>query len=50
MIGIGETRLIHVGDAPIAEINRERPLLTICKDGCEVECREPRDGWRYHYF
>lgn len=44
-IGIGRTRLVSVGDATFDEICRERPWLTICKDGCEVVCH---DGWQYH--
>ncbi|GJY50828.1 F-box domain, cyclin-like protein [Tanacetum coccineum] len=46
-IGIKESRLIRVGDARLAEIYRERPWLTICKDGCEVGCS---DGWQSHMF
>ncbi|PWA60164.1 F-box domain, cyclin-like protein [Artemisia annua] len=44
-IGIKESHLIRVGDAQLAEIHRERPWLTICKDGCEVGCH---DGWQSH--
>ncbi|PWA85387.1 F-box domain, cyclin-like protein [Artemisia annua] len=44
-IGIGETRLICIGDVGLGEI-RERPGLTICKDCCELGCR---DGWQNHY-
>ncbi|PWA60163.1 F-box domain, cyclin-like protein [Artemisia annua] len=46
-LGIKESRLIRVGDARLAEIYRQRPWLTICKDGCEVRCR---DGWQSHMF
>nr|GEZ05007.1 hypothetical protein [Tanacetum cinerariifolium] len=45
-IGIGETHLIRIGDVGLCVI-QERPCLTICKDGCEVGCR---DGWQNHYF
>ncbi|PWA45751.1 F-box domain, cyclin-like protein [Artemisia annua] len=41
-IGIGQTQLILVADTELPQICRERPWLTICKDGCEVGCR---DGW-----
>ncbi|KAK9057148.1 hypothetical protein SSX86_024515 [Deinandra increscens subsp. villosa] len=46
-IGIGETRLMCVGDAGFDEICKEREWLTICKDGCEVGCH---DGWEFHEF
>ncbi|GJU20797.1 hypothetical protein Tco_1154139 [Tanacetum coccineum] len=37
--GIGETRLIRIGDVGLGII-QERSWLTICKDGCEVGCRD----------
>ncbi|GKA66204.1 F-box domain, cyclin-like protein [Tanacetum coccineum] len=45
-IGIGETRSIRIGDVGLGII-QERTWLIICKDGCEVGCR---DGWQKHYF
>ncbi|PWA60161.1 F-box domain, cyclin-like protein [Artemisia annua] len=41
-IGVGQTHLILVADTVLPQICKERPWLTICKDGCEVGCR---DGW-----
>ncbi|GJT14245.1 F-box domain, cyclin-like protein [Tanacetum coccineum] len=35
-IGIGQTHSILVADTVLPQICRERPWLTICKDGCEI--------------
>ncbi|GJR66923.1 probable galacturonosyltransferase 7 isoform X2 [Tanacetum coccineum] len=44
--GIGQTSLILIANTVLPQICRERPWLTICKDGCEVGCR---DGWCVHW-
>ncbi|GJW30048.1 F-box domain, cyclin-like protein [Tanacetum coccineum] len=38
--GIGQTSLILIANTVLPQICRERPWLTICKDGCEVGCRD----------
>lgn len=43
-LGIGKTRLASQGDT-ITVINKERPWLTMCLDGCEMGCH---DGWQFH--
>lgn len=44
-IGIGKTHLTSNEDTMITEIQKERPWLTLCLDGCEMQCH---DGWQFH--
>uniref|UniRef100_A0A6N2LQ21 F-box/LRR-repeat protein 15-like leucin rich repeat domain-containing protein n=1 Tax=Salix viminalis TaxID=40686 RepID=A0A6N2LQ21_SALVM len=44
-IGIGKTHLTSNEDTMITEIQKERPWLTLCFNGCEMECH---DGWQFH--
>lgn len=44
-IGIGKTHLTSNEDTMITEIQKERPWLTLCFNGCEMACH---DGWQFH--
>ncbi|XP_065863045.1 F-box protein At-B [Euphorbia lathyris] len=44
-IGIGQIYLGRKRNRVMAEIQNERPWLTMCLDGCEMGCH---DGWEYH--
>jgi hypothetical protein len=44
-IGIGKTHLSSNEGTMITEIQKERPWLTLCLDGCEMQCH---DGWQFH--
>lgn len=44
-LGIGSTRMVPRGNGRIVELLAERPGLQICKDSCEMGCK---NEWQYH--
>ncbi|KAJ3707459.1 hypothetical protein LUZ61_011164 [Rhynchospora tenuis] len=44
-LGIGSTRMVPRGNGRIIELLEERPGLKICKDSCEMGCK---NEWQYH--
>lgn len=44
-LGIGGTRMVPRGNGRIVELLAERPGLQICKDSCEMGCK---NEWQYH--
>ncbi|CAL5402565.1 unnamed protein product [Camellia sinensis] len=46
-LGVGDTHLTSKGENLLTQICKERPWLTVCRDGCEMGCH---DGWQFHKF
>ncbi|KAL7217339.1 hypothetical protein ACSBR1_029104 [Camellia fascicularis] len=46
-LGVGDTHLTNKGENLLTQICKERPWLTVCRDGCEMGCH---DGWQFHKF
>lgn len=44
-LGIGSTRMVPRGNGRIVELLVKRPGLKICKDNCEIGCK---NEWQYH--
>ncbi|XP_073014263.1 F-box protein At-B [Typha latifolia] len=44
-LGIGNTKLLAKGKEKVMELLEDRPVLNICLNGCEMDCK---DGWQYH--
>ncbi|KAM7269364.1 hypothetical protein ACFE04_024861 [Oxalis oulophora] len=44
-LGVGKTRIASEGNDGLIEIEKERPWMIVCTNGCELGCL---NGWQFH--